>query len=439
MARTMRSAAIAALTALAAVAAIIAVDFTAPISAQSDDEIAGRIVARRLDDGYVEFGWQPAGNERILPHLRHFPPDARVDHWLNSSTVEVEGTEIGRVNARLRSDGKIEFAFTPIDGERIEPRARYFPVDAGVGRWFHSAQITFTIGPPTDVPGYSAVSTRSYTTVSAGYSHTCAIRTNGAVECWGLNDHGQTDAPYGTFRAVSAGYVHTCAIRAGTGAIECWGFNHFDFVSGLTDAPDGSYTAISAGGMHTCAIRDTGGIACWGIRSGDGYDYWRGSYDYWQSDTPSGRYTAVSAGDGHACAIRDTGEIVCWADNRYGSQADAPEGSFIAVGAGGLRTCAIHTDDGAIECWGGNKLEQIQAPEGSFTAVGVSDYHGCAIHESDGAIECWGLTEHPPDGNYTAVSVGRGHACAIRESSGQLACWGSNHYGQTDVPTHRAP
>ena len=434
MTRTARHIAVVSIAALAAVAAIIAADLTPPASAQSDDETTGRIVARLLDDGRVEFGWQPSGSTRVLPEKRYFP--ATIDHnrWLHSNPIEVDGAAIGRINARQSEDGRIEFAFTPTDGERILTDARYLPTSARPNRWLRSTEITFTIDPPADTPGYNAVSVRSYSAVSAGYNHTCAIRTNGAVECWGFNDHGQTDAPYGTFRAVSAGYVHTCAIRAGTGAIECWGFNHFDFVSGLTDAPDGSYTAISAGGMHTCAIRDTGGIACWGIRSGDGYDHWRGGYDYWQSDTPSGRYTAVSAGDGHACAIRDTGEIVCWADNRYGSQADAPEGSFIAVGAGGLRTCAIRTDDGAIECWGGNKLEQIQAPEGSFTAVGVSDYHGCAIHESDGTIECWGRTEHPPDGNYTAVSVGRGHACAIRESSGQLACWGSNHYGQTDVP-----
>ena len=79
MTRISRSAAIAALTALAAIAAIIAADFTAPASAQSEDETTGRIVARRLADGRVEFGWQPTGGERVLPRQRYFPAAATVD------------------------------------------------------------------------------------------------------------------------------------------------------------------------------------------------------------------------------------------------------------------------------------------------------------------------------------------------------------------------
>ena len=56
MTRTTRRAAVAALAALAAFAAIVAADLTPPASAQSDDETTGRIVARLLDDGRVEFG-----------------------------------------------------------------------------------------------------------------------------------------------------------------------------------------------------------------------------------------------------------------------------------------------------------------------------------------------------------------------------------------------
>ena len=128
-------------------AAISAADFTTA-QAQSDDESTGRIVARLLDDGRVEFGWQPTGGERVLPRQRYFPADARVDRWLRSSPVEVGGAEIGRINARLLSDGRIEFAFTPTDGERITPQARYVPADARVGRWLRSTEIA--IGPPEE-------------------------------------------------------------------------------------------------------------------------------------------------------------------------------------------------------------------------------------------------------------------------------------------------
>ena len=103
---------------------------------------AGRIVARRLADGRTEFGWQPAeGGQRVLPRSRYFPANAQADRWLRSSPIEVDGVELGRINARLLADGRIEFAFTPSGGERILPQSRYFPVGAVVDRWLRSTVI----------------------------------------------------------------------------------------------------------------------------------------------------------------------------------------------------------------------------------------------------------------------------------------------------------
>ena len=224
-----------AVLAVAIVAGAVALDL--PSATAQSDEQAGRIVARRLDDGRTEFGWQPAGAARVLPRARYFPAGAAVGRWLNSSPVEVGGAEIGRINARLRDDGRIEFGFTPTDGERILTDARYFPVDARVGRWLRSTEITISAAPAS-----------GFVAVSAGDSHACAIRAgSGAIECWGNNTGyqwneetgeseeiitGQTDAPAGSFTAVSAGNGHACAIRD-TGAIECWGYNEY----GQTDAP----------------------------------------------------------------------------------------------------------------------------------------------------------------------------------------------------------
>ena len=113
-----------------------------PSAAPTAESGSGRIVARRLADGRTEFGWQPAdGGARVLPQQRYFPTDATVDRWLRSSPIEANGVEIGRINARLLADGRIEFAFTPTGGERILPPSRYFPVGAGVGRWLRSTEI----------------------------------------------------------------------------------------------------------------------------------------------------------------------------------------------------------------------------------------------------------------------------------------------------------
>ena len=115
----------------------------APAEAQSDDETAGRIVARLLNDGRVEFGWQLADGARILPTQRRFSADITHNRWLRSGPVEVDGAEIGRINARLSEDGRIEFAFTPTDGEQILPPARYFPHSATHEQWLRSTEISF--------------------------------------------------------------------------------------------------------------------------------------------------------------------------------------------------------------------------------------------------------------------------------------------------------
>ncbi len=103
---------------------------------------AGRIVARRLGDGRTEFGYHPQGGQRILPDSRYFPTDATVGAWLNSGSVIVDGEDVGRINARLLADGRIEFAFTPSGDERILPGSRYFPASSS-GGWLQSSLIGF--------------------------------------------------------------------------------------------------------------------------------------------------------------------------------------------------------------------------------------------------------------------------------------------------------
>ena len=102
-----------------------------------------------LADGRVEFGWQPTTGARVLPSQRRFPADITHNRWLHSGPVEVGATAIGQINARRLNSGRIEFAFTPTDGERIFPEARYFPVNPGHGRWLRSTEITFSVEQPT--------------------------------------------------------------------------------------------------------------------------------------------------------------------------------------------------------------------------------------------------------------------------------------------------
>jgi hypothetical protein len=101
---------------------------------------AGRIVARRLDDGRIEFAYRPEGGEVIAPTRRLFPTSARVGRWLNSSPLQYEGQRFGRISARSLANGRIEFSFVLTTGERILPRQRLFPASSS-GKWLQSTLI----------------------------------------------------------------------------------------------------------------------------------------------------------------------------------------------------------------------------------------------------------------------------------------------------------
>jgi alpha-tubulin suppressor-like RCC1 family protein len=89
-----------------------------------------------------------------------------------------------------------------------------------------------------------------WASASLGESHTCAIRTDGTLWCWGRNEDGECGlgdvvstptpmqvqvpddvAPGAGWTAVSASVTHTCAIRENR-ALYCWGANESSQVSG---------------------------------------------------------------------------------------------------------------------------------------------------------------------------------------------------------------
>ena len=62
----------------------------------------------------------------------------------------------------------------------------------------------------------------TFSSVSAGQEHTCGLKTDGSVACWGDNEDGQTTPPEGRHISVSAGFSQTCGVRT-DGYSSCWG------------------------------------------------------------------------------------------------------------------------------------------------------------------------------------------------------------------------
>ncbi len=223
-----------------------------------------------------------------------------------------------------------------------------------------------TVSASTPYCNPTADISTSFKAVSAGYLHSCGIRSDDTIVCWGKNSSG----PVGGFKAVSAGRDHSCAIGSDD-TVVCWGSNPY----GQTDAPVGGFKAVSAGGRDSCGIGSDDAITCWGSNL-DG-----------QIDAPVGGFKAVSAGGDHSCGIGSDDAIACWGSNEYG-QATAPVGGFKAVSAGGDHSCGIRSDD-TVVCWGSNLDGQTDAPVGGFKAVSAGDDHSCGLR-SDDTVVCWG-------------------------------------------------
>jgi alpha-tubulin suppressor-like RCC1 family protein len=60
--------------------------------------------------------------------------------------------------------------------------------------------------------------------IDTGWFHTCGLKADGTLQCWGANNYGQTNvpSPNANWVQVSAGEEHTCGLKA-DGAIRCWG------------------------------------------------------------------------------------------------------------------------------------------------------------------------------------------------------------------------
>lgn len=196
------------------------------------------------------------------------------------------------------------------------------------------------------VPVATAVRFRS---LSAGAYHTCAIAMDGEGYCWGENRWGQLgggDVAYNAvaanrtvptrlstdlrFSTVAAGWQHTCAITT-MGETQCWGRNedarqlgdNSTITHRGTPAPiAGSlrFAALSAGALSTCGRTAADEVYCWGSNYygalGNGQIVGTGVGHPVRAQ--GGPFAQVAIGQSHACGLASDRRLWCWGDQSGG-------------------------------------------------------------------------------------------------------------------------
>ena len=334
-----------------------------------------------------------------------------------------------------------------------------------------------------------------FTTVTTGVSHTCGIDEAGSAYCWGRGDgfrlgtgeNESASAPVPVTSAlswtgISAGETHTCALGGAAAEIHCWGLG---FQAGAEEAgqviptpsqvPGGPWTSLTAGEAHQCALAADGTAHCWGEALYG--QLGNGSEEPTNDPTPVAgdhAWSQISAGRRHTCGVTTSGEPYCWGEGTAGQlgngiREDADTPSLVAggfqwrsVSAGWAHSCGI-TQEGEAFCWGAGSFNRLGngatldhtspvrvAGNRSWNAISASERHSCGI-DAEKKLYCWGaggmvglglfgsatpalLAE---EDDWESLQTLYRHTCAVTSDTWTY-CWGANDYGQLGIRTTTA-
>lgn len=290
--------------------------------------------------------------------------------------------------------------------------------------------------------------------VSLGIGHTCALRGDGVLFCWGDNTFGQlgVEGAAGAepvrvgeaddrFLQVDAGHFHTCALRWTDRGGEpwCWGLNahgqlgddsQLDRATPVRVRTGELFAEVRAGGAHTCGITAGRDLMCWG-RNREGQ---LGNGGLLPADRPQrlaglAVWEHVDAGAAHTCAVDRHGAGFCWGSYYFPYTQFRTEDpvtrptpvvgdrAWRRIEAGYAHTCGVTADERAF-CLGFNQDGQIGT--------------GRARHRE--LVDT--LTEAAVDGvEWRHLTVGFNHTCGLTHA-GALYCWGDNSLAQLGDSTH---
>jgi hypothetical protein len=258
------------------------------------------------------------------------------------------------------------------------------------------------------------------TAVAAGSGHIVALKVDGSVTAWGLNQRGQTNVPAGLSGvvAVAAGWFHSLALKKDGTVVE-WGDPFLN--CGCSETPPPGLTgvvAIRSFGYSNLALKSDGTVVGWG-------DTLSGA-----NNVPNGLAGVQAIGMGFSSAFAVVnGAVVAWGcqSSTDAGQCTPPSGltNVASVVGGNFHTLAL-VGDGTVAAWGCGTISisgpsgppistdvgQCRVPAGlsHVVAIAAGDDFGLAL-KNDGTVVEWGslCCGNVPPSNPTGITAVAAH------------------------------
>jgi alpha-tubulin suppressor-like RCC1 family protein len=289
--------------------------------------------------------------------------------------------------------------------------------------------------------------------IAAGSSHSLALKTDGTLLSWGVNNEGQLgdstnrtrDTPVlvtnaSNIVAIAAGGTHSLALKA-DGTLLAWGddgdgqlgdnteFSRKSSPINVADATD--IIAIAAGAEFSLALKSNGTMLSWGDnlsgQLGDGTDELRQSKPV--PVTNATDVIAIAAGSLHSLALKADGTLLSWGSDTFGQLGNDPSlqlrrvpvsvlgaSNIVAIAAGGTHSLALKVD-GTLLSWGNDNSGQLGdndllSKQSTFVPVSnakdiISIAAGLANSlalQADGTVLSWGSDNAGQLGNNDELS-----------------------------------
>ena len=344
----------------------------------------------------------------------------------SSRTIKARAYKLDWLPSAVRTD-----AYTIGTGAAADPPL----LNRASGRYANGLRVTVT--------SPMAGTTIRYTTTGIDPTTTDPIVASGGTvqiersvrlkaRAWktGLQPSAVTSADYEIVGAVAAGSGHGVALRA-DGTVATWGVNDYgqlgdgtitrrvspvNVTGGLDDV-----IAVAAGQLHTVALKFDGTVWSWGYNGGADGILGAGIPDTQRTApvqvvTASGALTgvvAIAAGQRHTIALKSDGTVWVWGFGYYGALGQGNTSSqnkaiqvpgltgVTVIAAGGWFSVALQTNGsptGNVWAWGSNDSGQLLdgttttryspvliASQASLVAAGVQHTF---IRKPDGTV--WG-------------------------------------------------